>query len=221
MVSGSGSRDLIWQSVRSFADARWCTGWWVPWVGQCMDCVWSKEVRQIEKGRRCTVTRCSLAVRHCPFMIGPRYGRRARSVNRLIWLRMVYVDIRALWRPGVPVTVLVDGLHWSHRCLRRICQSLDSVIPGDSHLRGWFQVVPISCRRYLNHRIFLCGTTICSPQAGLQHTHCPFPVDDGEALASQSLLEWSVSTRSSLQVFTDVQMRGLIYNGSTAWDIHD
>ena len=63
--------------------------------------------------------------------------------------------------------------------------------------------------------------TICSPQAGLHHTRCPFPVDDGEALAaSQSLLEWSVSTMSSLQVFTDVQMRGLIYNGSTAWAIH-
>ena len=28
-----------------------------------------------------------------------------------------------LWRNCVSVTVLVDGLHWSHMCLRRICQS--------------------------------------------------------------------------------------------------
>ena len=44
MVSRGGSRDLILQSVRSLADARPCTGQWVPWSGQCMDCIWSKEV---------------------------------------------------------------------------------------------------------------------------------------------------------------------------------
>ena len=38
--------------------------------------------------------------------MGPRYSRRARSVTRLRWLRMVSVDIRALWRFGVPATVL-------------------------------------------------------------------------------------------------------------------
>ena len=52
---------------------------------------------------------------------------------------------------------------------------------------------------------------ICSPQAGLQYTHCPFSVDDGEALASYSLLKWSVSAMSSLQVIIDVQKRGLIW----------
>ena len=41
---------------------------------------------------------------------------------------------------------------------------------------------------------------ICSPQAGLQHTHCPLSVDDGEALASHSLLDRSVSAMSSTQV---------------------
>ena len=51
---------------------------------------------------------------------------------------------------------------------------------------------------------------ICIPLVGLQHTHCPFSVDDSEALASYSLLEWSVSTMSSLQVITDVQMHVLI-----------
>ena len=43
---------------------------------------------------------------------------------------------------------------------------------------------------------------ICSPQAALQHTHCPFSVDDSEALASHSLLKWSVATLSSLHVIT-------------------
>ena len=51
---------------------------------------------------------------------------------------------------------------------------------------------------------------ICHPQASLQLTHCPFPVDDGEALASYSLMRWSVSAMSSLHMITDVQMRGLI-----------
>ena len=51
---------------------------------------------------------------------------------------------------------------------------------------------------------------MCSPQAGLQHTHCSFSVEDGEALVSYSLLEWNVSAMSSLQVITDLQMRGLI-----------
>ena len=46
--------------------------------------------------------------------------------------------------------------------------------------------------------------------AGLHHTHCSLSVDDGEALASYSLLKRSVSTMSILHVITDVQMRGLI-----------
>ena len=52
--------------------------------------------------------------------------------------------------------------------------------------------------------------TICSPQAGLQHTHCPFSADDGEALASYSLLKWSISEMFSLHVITNVQTRGSI-----------
>ena len=52
--------------------------------------------------------------------------------------------------------------------------------------------------------------TIRSPQAGLQHTHCPFSVDDVEALACYFLLEQSFSAMSSLQVVTDFQMHGLI-----------
>ena len=32
--------------------------------------------------------------------MGPRYGRRTGRVNRLRWLRMVCVDIQALWHPG-------------------------------------------------------------------------------------------------------------------------
>ena len=114
MVSGGGSRDLIWQSVRSIADARWGTGQWVPGQGG----VWTvfdigqSCVRQIEAGRRYIVTRWSLAARHCLFRMGLWCGRRECSVNRLRWLRMVSVDILSLWRPGVSATVLVDGLHW-------------------------------------------------------------------------------------------------------------
>ena len=44
MVSWGGWCELIWQSVRSLADARWGTGRWVCWPGQCMDCIWSTEV---------------------------------------------------------------------------------------------------------------------------------------------------------------------------------
>ena len=51
---------------------------------------------------------------------------------------------------------------------------------------------------------------IRSPQAGLQHNHCPSSVDDGQALASYSLLEWSVSAISSLHVITDVHLRSFI-----------
>ena len=69
---------------------------------------------------------------------GPQCGRPACSVNRLRRLRIVCVDIQALWCPGTSATVLVDGLHRSHRCLRRICQACDSVVPGGRPLRGWF-----------------------------------------------------------------------------------
>ena len=51
---------------------------------------------------------------------------------------------------------------------------------------------------------------ICSPQAGLQHPNCPFSVNDGEALESYSLREWSFSVISSLQVIIDIQICGLI-----------
>ena len=107
---------------------------------------------------------------------------------------------------------------WSpltHRCLRRIWQSFDGVVPWGSALWWWFQVVPISCRRCLNHRIVVVWHietfgAICSPQAGLQHIQCPFSANDVEALTTHSLLEWSLSAMSMLQVITDAQMRGLI-----------
>ena len=37
-------------------------------------------------------------------------------------------------------------------------QSFNGVLPGGSTLRGWFQVVAISYRRCLNHRIVVRGT---------------------------------------------------------------
>ena len=126
-----------------------------------------------------------------------------RSVNRLKWLCMFIVDIRALWRPGVSALALVDGLHWSRRCLRRICQSFDGVelahyVDGSR----WSQslVYDVSTTELL----FVVDWNIwryrCRPQAGLLHTHCPSSVDDAETLASYSLLEWNVSSMSSLQV---------------------
>ena len=54
-----------------------------------------------------TVTQWSLEARRCLLRMGPRYGRLARSVNGLRWLRLVCVDIRALWCPAVSITVLV------------------------------------------------------------------------------------------------------------------
>ena len=51
---------------------------------------------------------------------------------------------------------------------------------------------------------------ICSPQAGLKHTDCPFSVDDDVALASDFLLERRVSAMSSLQVVKGVYVRGWI-----------
>ena len=131
-----------------------------------MDYIWPREVLSEpdwQMKRRYTVTQWSLVARRGLFRMGPRYGRRACSVNRLRWLRMVCVDIRPSWRPSVSATVLVDGFHWSQRCLGRICQSFDGAVPGGSPLGGCY-----------------------------------------------SLLEWSASAIPSLQVITDIQMRGLI-----------
>ena len=55
---------------------------------------------RLTKKISCNVNQWGLAARRCLFSIGPQYGRRARRVSRLRWLRMVYVDIRVLWRPG-------------------------------------------------------------------------------------------------------------------------
>ena len=116
--------------------------------------VWGR----LKNKRRCTITRWSLAAHRGLFRMGPRYDRRARSQNRLRWLAMVWMGIRALWRPGLSATVLVDGLNGSHKCSRRISQSFDGMFPGGSPLRGWFQAVPIPYRWFLNHRIVVCGT---------------------------------------------------------------
>ena len=77
-------------------------------------------------------------------------GRAVGYVSYYAWL-CGYLGV-------VSATFLVDGLHWSHWYLRRICQSFEGMVPGGSRLRWWFQVVPISCRRCLNYRIFVCGT---------------------------------------------------------------
>ena len=60
--------------------------------------VWGR----LRKEMRWNVTQWGLVARRCLCRMGPRCGRRASSVNRLRWLRMVCVDIWALWRPGFP-----------------------------------------------------------------------------------------------------------------------
>ena len=62
------------------------------------------------------------------------------------------------------------------RCLRRICQSFDGVDPGSSLLRGWFQMVPIFCRRCLNHRIAVCGILKRLRPSAVLKLICSIPV---------------------------------------------
>ena len=120
-----------------------------------------REWGRLRKERRCTVTQWSLATRHCLFRLDPRYGRRARSVNCLVCVDIThglcgYSGVMTSW---FSVTVFVDSIHWSHKCLWRRCQpSFDGVVPGGSPLHGWFQVVPTSCRRCPNHMSDVCGT---------------------------------------------------------------
>ena len=139
------------------------------------------------------------------------------TLGDYVWLRMACVDIRALWRPGFLQQFLwMVSAMVSHRCLRRICPSFDGVVPGGSPLRGCFRVVPISCRRCLNHRLTCCvwhiGSSgiICSPKADLQHTHIPFSVEDCEAqqvipCGNEVFLQWPAYT----QLRSVDQMHGL------------
>ena len=173
MVCGGGSLDLIWQSVKSLGCVRWGIGRWICWPGQCMDCIWSEEVLcEVDWKRKCVISSRSGTLHHGAAYSGwgpTPYGRRARSVNRLIWLRMVCVYIRALWRPGASATVLVDSLHWSRRCrcLRQKCQSCDDVIPGSSLLRDSSNLWQAMSQPQNCCHIETCGA-ICTPQVGLQ-----------------------------------------------------
>ena len=138
------------------------TGRWVRWLGQSMNCIWSREVLcEADWESKGVVPYPGGALQHTAAYSGwasIRSSHTQCTCKLPEWLRMVCVDIRPIWRTGLSATVLVDGLHWSHKCLRRICQSFDGVVPGCSPLRGWFQVVPILWRRCLNHRIVVCGT---------------------------------------------------------------
>ena len=134
--------------------------------------VWGR----FRKEKRCTATQWSLAARRCLFRMGPRYGHWAHSVNRLRLLRMAYMDIRLLWRHGVSAINHADDLYLSYRCWRRKCQSFDGVVPGGSTLRGWFQVVPISCRRCLNHSIVVRGTLKRLPPSAALRLICSTPI---------------------------------------------
>ena len=168
---------------------------------------------RLKKERHYTVTKKSLVAHHCLFRMGPRYGHWVRSVNCLRWLRIVCVDIRALWCPAFLQQFLwmvsTDPIGvWG-----QYANPLTAWFLGVAHYvdgSRWFQsLVGDASTTCCVWHIETSGT-LCSAQAGSQHTHCPVSVDDGEALASCSLLEWSVSAMSSLHVITDVQMCGLI-----------
>ena len=91
---------------------------------------------------------------------------------------MVSVDILALWHPGVSATVLVDGLHRSHRCLRWICHSC--------YVCGWFQGVPISCRPCLSHTIVVFGTLKYLAQFAALKLVCSIP----HVLSLLTMVRW-------------------------------
>ena len=115
-------------------------------------------VRQIGEEKAMHHHPMELAAHRCLFRVGPRYGRWAGSVNRLRWLRKVCVNIRALLCPGFPQQFLwkvsTDPIDVWGEC----ANSLTGWFLEVATLRGWFQVVPISYRRRLNHRIVVCVT---------------------------------------------------------------
>ena len=145
-------------------------------------------VRQIEEQRCCTITQSSIAARRYLFRVGPRYGRRACSVNHLRWLRMVWVDIRVLLRPGFPQQFL-----W-----------IVSTDPIDI----WGEYDTSLAVQFLEVAHYVDGSRwlqfLCSKPTVLFMSTMVRP------LASYSLLNWSVSAVSSLHVITDVEMRCLI-----------
>ena len=90
-------------------------------------------VRQIEQGTALyhnLVEPCSTPL---PIQDGTSLRSSGTQCNRLRWLHIVCGDNRALWRPGVSVTVLLDALHWSHRRWRPIRQSSDGEVPEITH----------------------------------------------------------------------------------------
>ena len=76
-----------------------------------MDCICSTDVLcEADWERKGIVhNQWTLAARRWLFRTGPRYGRGVHSVNRLRWLRMVCMDIHALWLPGFPQQFLWMG----------------------------------------------------------------------------------------------------------------
>ena len=110
-----------------------------------------------------TVTQWSLQARRCLLRMGPRSIRSSGTQCK----RPEMITPGLCGYSGVMMSccfynsscVVSIGLHWSHRCLRRICQSFNGVVPVDSPQRGLFLVTPISCGRYPNHGICVCGTS--------------------------------------------------------------
>ena len=92
---------------------------------------------------RCAVTQWSLDACQGLIRTGLWYGHGARRPNCLRWLRMVWVEIVVLPRPGVSAAVHESYFHRSRRCMRRIFQSCADEVTGGCLLCGWSLIVSI------------------------------------------------------------------------------
>ena len=137
-------------------------------------------VRQIEKGKalyRNLVEPCStpLAIQD---MASICTVSCLRFLRMSVWILRRY-EVQGFWQYFLWMVSTDPIVVWD-----KYANSLSAWLFEVAHYVGgsrWSQSLV-----GLNHRIVVCGDTetfaaICSPQAGLQHIHCPFSVDDGEA----------------------------------------
>ena len=162
---------------------------------------------------RWNVTQWGLVAHHCLCRIGPRYGGRTSSVNRLRWLRIVCVDIWALWRPG-----FLPQFLW--------VVSTDLIVVWRDYtnpLTVWFLEVAhyVDDSKWSKSLVGVVSTTWlwCVAHWNVwrhlqfQSRFAAYPLSflcRRRGGPGKSFFVGSVSAMSSLHVITDVQMRGWI-----------
>ena len=167
VVSAGGSRELIRQSVRS-SPMGYRT---VSALARAMHGLW-------EAGweRKVVVPELDGALQHAAAYSGWGLDTVVGHAVLIAWDNTHglcgYSDVIASW---CSATVLVCGLHWFHKCFKRICQSFDDMVAGGSPQCEWFQVVPISCRRCVNHIIVVCGTLKRLAPSAVLNLVCSIP----------------------------------------------